>query len=173
MENYCSFYSIVNTSCSSYNRREKNSEATSIPLLNCTKDISSHKSSLAFSGVYNEKDLILLRSGLFGVDLHKQKQLIICSFHRSTLGIGWVRTSTKCSVPRSVARHKRKSVKGDRGISAKTSALIYEMTATLIPVGSGICRKCRDHFESIPSKEENDEDFQSMTSALGQMGLVS
>ena len=83
-------------------------------LLDCTNAISSHKLSLNFYGVQNEKDLILFRSGLFHIDLSQQRQLKICSFHRSTLGTAWVRTSTKCSVPRSVARHKSKSVKGER-----------------------------------------------------------
>lgn len=147
MENFCSFHdnSFVKTPCRSYNRREKNDETTSnatlilLPLLSCKNDISSHKSTLAFSGVDNEKDLILLRAGLFSVDVKEQSKLEISPFHRHELGIGWLRQKkNKCSVPRNVARHKKQSVKGDRGVSARTSELVYEMTSTLVPVGSGI-----------------------------------
>ena len=83
-------------------------------LLDCTNAISSHKLSLNFYGVQKGKGLDSVQIRFVSHRFKPAKTTKICSFHRSTLGTAWVRTSTKCSVPRSVARHKSKPVKGER-----------------------------------------------------------
>ena len=131
----CSFKSIVDTPCS-HDRRDKSQSTAVIPLLSCTKDVSKHTSSLAFTGIEEEKELILVRSGLFYMKPDDEKVLAICPFHRCELGLGWTRTSTRCRVPKEVASHK-KGGKADRGISRNVSKHLYQCTGILIPVGSG------------------------------------
>lgn len=133
----CSFKSIVGTSCS-HARRDRSRSREVIPLASCTNDITAHKSSFAFSGVETEKELILVRSGLFYLNPNDENSLTICPFHRSELGVGWIRTSTTtCRVPEEVASHKKRG-KADRGIGKDLSRLLYQRTGMLIPVGSGI-----------------------------------
>lgn len=57
-------------------------------LLSCVKDIERHKSLWSFTGVTGEKELILLRAGIF-TTRQDVSDLTICPFHGSELGSGW------------------------------------------------------------------------------------
>lgn len=57
------------------------------------------KSHEEFSGVSTEADLILARCGIFE-STESFSKMTICPFHRSSLGIGWRRTSKLCCEPR-------------------------------------------------------------------------
>ena len=64
MEVCCSFKSIVGGMCG-FDTRDREKETQIIPLLACSKAISSHTASLGFSGPVDEVDLILSRAAVF------------------------------------------------------------------------------------------------------------
>ena len=139
----CSFKAIVGSPCS-HDRRDHAKLVNEVPLLSCVKDIESHKSLWSFTGVTGEQELILLRAGIFTAQ-HDVRNLSICPFHRSELGIGWRRSSNTCRVPDEIAHHSQgkgntKSVKGDRGVGREISKVIFERTGILVPVGSGMTK---------------------------------
>ena len=136
MEAHCSFYTLVGGLCT-YDRRDRKHTTEIVPLFTCAKDICSHKSLWGIHDVDNEVDLILARASIFecSENIHS---FSICPFHRLTLGIGWKRSGTRCSVPQQLSGHnKRKLPKGDRGISKLLSDQVWKHTGILIPVGSG------------------------------------
>jgi len=90
----CSFVAIVGGVCGA-DTRDRNRSSAVIPLSLCEKDINSHKKSLQLSGVEMEADLILARSGTFDRP-ENFSEITICPSHRSSLGIGWRRTSKLC-----------------------------------------------------------------------------
>jgi len=113
-------------------------------LLSCSKDIKSHKTFFEFSVVETEIGLILARSGIF-VKPVNFSEVTVCSFYRSSLGIGWRRASRLCSVPQDVSGHKKESQKvlaAERGITLQHSIHIFELTKNLLPVGSGKRLQC-------------------------------
>ena len=68
------------------------------------------------------------------------EKLNICPRHRESLGLGWRRTSSKCSVPNVLSSHSakpRERPKADRGITKWMSEHILRETGILVPVGSG------------------------------------
>ena len=131
----CSFGPIVGTECSDDLRDAKRSFDI-IPLTECKKEISSHKSTWAFSGVESEEDLILARAGIFYPTSKDQRHLNICPYHHSELGIGWRRGKDICKIPLELATHTNVR-KGERGIGRETSKIIFQKTGLLVPVGSG------------------------------------
>lgn len=139
MEVCCSFRSIAGGVCG-FDRKDKKQEMEVVPLLACTKQISSHMESYHFSGIKDEVDLILSRAGVF-----KQPQNIcsmtICPSHRSNLGLGWSRGSNRrCRVPSLLSNHGKKSKtwpKCDRGIGKDDAEMILEKTGIFLQVGSG------------------------------------
>ena len=136
----CSFHPFMASPCG-LNPRYSSQETFST-LTNCNKDISPHLRSLQLmktSGVENEIDLILCRVGKFGLP-SDWKSLTICPKHRDQLGIGWRRTSSKCSVPQKLSGHsdKRRQVPtGHRSIGKELSQKLYKETGVLLPVGTG------------------------------------
>ena len=106
-----------------------------VPLVSCSKNISSHKNS--FNSVAAKIELILARSACFQTpeNIH---DLTICPLHRVSLGIGWRRPKQVCSVPGKLSGHSEESKKNaDRSCSLVQSKFILEATGEFIPVGSG------------------------------------
>ena len=65
MEACCSLKSLVGSSCGfDAKDRKRQTQIVRIPLLSCTKNISKHWSTLSFSGIQNEIDLVLSREAL-------------------------------------------------------------------------------------------------------------
>ena len=123
--------------------------------------------------------------GIFHTDDNHQK-ISICPRHRDTFGIRWRCTTKKsCTLPPGWATHSRKEAKADRGITLAQSILLYNLTSSLVPVGSrklyyycsrllvmlvttiffslfkniypfsAICKKCRLQLSSSPSPDLN------------------
>ena len=101
----CSFFEIVGSVCGVDERSRSHTTAV-IPLSLCDKDIKSHMKSLQFSGVATEADLILARCGIFE-RTESFSKMTIWPFHRSSLGIGWRRSSKLCRVPRTASSHSK------------------------------------------------------------------
>ena len=59
--------------------------------------IDKHESALTFTDAQNEVELILARARLLSPPQNIDK-LKICPHHRETLGLGWKRSSTRCTV---------------------------------------------------------------------------
>ena len=60
----------------------------------------------------------------------------ICPRHRDAYGIRWRCQKKLCSVPPDWSVHKKKELKGDRGITLPQSQLLYRITSVLVPVAS-------------------------------------
>lgn len=108
-----------------------------VSLSSCQKDITSHLAYYKFSGIATEVDLILSRTGTFSYEVDEIAKLMICPFHRDIFGTGWKRPTRQCTVPDSLAAHKKGRAKPDRGIGKEMSQNIRTATNCLIPVGSG------------------------------------
>ena len=137
MEVCCSFKMIVGGICGSDSRDQKQ-DVTVIPLVFCTRDITEHLRSFAFSGPENEIDLILSRAAIFKIPVDVN-DMTICPFHRGKLGLGWTRgASTRCRVPQVLSQHgsknKKDLPKGERGIGNMTPNMCYERLAYLFSV---------------------------------------
>ena len=68
------------------------------------------------------------------------EKLNICPCHRESLGLGWRRPSSKCSVPSVLSSHSakpREPPKAERGITKWMSEHILRETGILVLVGSG------------------------------------
>ncbi|KXJ11458.1 hypothetical protein AC249_AIPGENE89 [Exaiptasia diaphana] len=112
----------------------------------CKKDIKSHLKNLNCHDALlkNEKDLLLARAGIFNRE--NSDQISICPRHRDMYGIRWRPSSrTNCNSPPSWAPHGMQKMKGDRGITYAQSQIIYNTTGMLVPVGSPICKQCRQN----------------------------
>ncbi len=137
MEACCSFRTIVGSSCS-FDAKDRKRQTEIVPLLSCTKDISRHLSTLSFSGLENEVDLILSRVGLYGKSKDSINTMTICPYHRATLGISWTRGGgTRCRVPQAISNHGKTKgtwAKGDRGLGKKES---LRNTGVFVSPGSG------------------------------------
>ena len=75
--------------------------------------------------------------GFFDVNRDEASSLKICQHHRDRLGIYWRGRCKNCQVQPEVAQHKTAAVKGDRSLVKDHSQYIKNITAKLIPVGSG------------------------------------
>ena len=62
----------------------------------------------------------------------------VCPKHRDSFGIKWRGRKKLCQVPEGIASHRSKKHTGDRTINKKLSEEIFNMTGSLIPIGSGI-----------------------------------
>ena len=139
MEGCCSFKSLIGGVCG-YNIRDRKCETEIVPLLSCTKNISSHKSAFKFTGPEGEIDLILCRASMFTYK-ERLSTVTICPNHRAKLGLGWTRrSSTRCTVPERISNHgKRKGVwpKGERELGKRESEVILRKNGSFVQVGSG------------------------------------
>ena len=86
-ETVCSFQEIVGGHCG-FQTKDRSKSVEVLPLLQCKRNISAHKSALALTGAENEVDLILSRASMFATPRNFEK-LNICSRHRESLGLGW------------------------------------------------------------------------------------
>ena len=67
--------------------RKRQTQIVRITFLSCTKNISKHWSTLSFSGLQNEIDLVLSREALVDQAEERIKSMTVCPRHRATLGI--------------------------------------------------------------------------------------
>lgn len=135
----CSFGSVVGTPCD-LDCKDRTGSFAIIPLLNCARDITYHKSEFSFSGTENEVDLILTRCGIFepprNIDTWN-----ICPFHRASLGVSWNRRSAKCVIPVLLSHHSiivSSRPKAERGLSKDGSRDVFKETGIFLAVGSGM-----------------------------------
>ena len=133
----CSFHAILSSQCG-VDSMDKEARK-SILLLECARDISSHKAKHSFSGAETEVELILARAAIFTLPQNIESWTI-CPGHRASLGVRWRRSSTKCSVPLSLSRHNEavgKRPKAERGLSKDASQLVLRETGIFIATGTG------------------------------------
>lgn len=136
--NSCSFQAIVGGQCG-YDSKDRSRSVGILPLLNCKRDIAFHKSYYSINDVETEVELILARSSLFEQPRNVEK-LLICPFHRASLGVSWNRRSSKCCIPVSLSHHSanvNKKPKADRGLNKGGSQTVFKETGIFLAVGSG------------------------------------
>ena len=113
-------------------------------LESCRSDIQSYLIKYGISGVedtgcasnISELDLILNRSGRFGLTIDQRNELSICSYHRQRLSTHWpgCRRFT-CFYPEHEG--KKGTLKHTRRVTLKLSENIFRATSFIVPVGSG------------------------------------
>ncbi|CAH3031128.1 unnamed protein product, partial [Pocillopora meandrina] len=92
-----------------------------------------------------EVELILERCGCFQKPANLS-DMTICPVHRAKLDLGWRRTGNLCTIPEVVSGHckeLRKAPALEKGKNLFQSMKIFELSKQLVPMGSGICVKCR------------------------------
>ncbi|XP_052097174.1 uncharacterized protein LOC127732145 [Mytilus californianus] len=129
----CNFSIFCNTECGLSPYYKEESTATSIA--HCCKNIDNHLASVGLKSdeIPSEGHLICFRVGIFSA----LKSYSVCPRHRYALGICW-RKKAGCAHP----NHSGKA-KPERAVSVDMSRAISMYNGKLVPVGSGICRKCR------------------------------
>ena len=94
MSETCSFCSLVNRTCGSSRGTDE-----FVSVEQCSDDISVHLASCHLSRQdISERDLILARAGLFGLNEKQIAKLRICPKHRQSLGKFW-RPPRSCQHP--------------------------------------------------------------------------
>ncbi|KAL9957000.1 hypothetical protein ACROYT_G038576 [Oculina patagonica] len=86
--------------------------------------------------------------GIFRVEEH-HLSMIICPHHREKYGLRWRCGKVRCGVPYQLAGHKSLTAKGDRGMNSRESSFVFIETGELHPVGTPICKRCREHVKSL------------------------
>ncbi|XP_065925464.1 uncharacterized protein [Magallana gigas] len=124
------------------------SETNLTRLKDCKRGIVSHliKNGVRSgvkgeADVFSEADLICKRVGLFTVE----ETFTVCPYHRDFLGIHW-RPKTSCQYP----NHKG-TAKPYRSFNSRMCKRMISEFGILVPVGSGICRKCHGDYLNFPS----------------------
>ncbi|KAK3725841.1 hypothetical protein QZH41_014066 [Actinostola sp. cb2023] len=140
----CNYAAFVGGPCGSSLDSPANCQCITID--NCSKDIKSHIKSFgagfADSTLKTEAELLLSRAGIFDIN-ESHLKMSVCPRHRDAFGIRWRCNKRLCTSPSDWAPHQTKQMKGDRAITLLQSKLLYNMTLTLVPVGSPICKQCR------------------------------
>ena len=165
-ETVCSFQEIVGGHCG-FQTKDRSKSVEVLPLLQCKRNIGAHKSALALTGVENEVDLILSRASMFAPPRNVEK-LNICPRHRESLGLGWRRPSSKCSIPNVLSSHSakpRERPKAERGITKWMSEHILREIGILAPVGSGTINEGQNFNTSMGGKAGN-SNRQSLLSSV-------
>ena len=134
----CSFLAIVGGHCG-YDSKDRTKSVQIVPLLTCHRDISGHKSAFSIIGIEGEVELLLARVTIFAPPQNIENWTI-CPQHRTSLGVSWKRSSTKCAIPVSLSRHSTtttKKPKAERGLSKLGSQFVMKETGIFLPVGTG------------------------------------
>ncbi|KAL9970896.1 hypothetical protein ACROYT_G023351 [Oculina patagonica] len=95
--------------------------------------------------------------GVFEVD-ESHLAMNICPRHRDLFGVRWRSSKTNCTIPDEIASHKSKA-KGLCGLRRKQSQFVYHRTQKLIPVGSKICKRCKEHLAGSLSIDASFQSF--------------
>ena len=86
----------------------------------------------------NEVDLILSRADIFETPKDID-DFTNCPTHRSNLGVGWSRGSSRCRVPKEVSGHGKGRVKSilkaDRGIGKRVSQMELKKSGKFVQSG--------------------------------------
>ena len=115
MEACCSLKSLDGSSCGFHAEdRKRQTQIVRIPFLSCTKNISNQWSTLSFSGLQNEKDLVLSREALVDQAEERINSMTICPRHRATLGICWTYKRWRNKVQRSTGHFRTWKIKSSR-----------------------------------------------------------
>ena len=133
MEACCSLKSLVGSSCG-FDAKDRKRQR--IPFLWCTKNISKHWSTLSFSGLQNEIDLVLSRVPLFDqVDerIKDIKPMTICPRHRANLGISWTYKRWRNKVQSSTRHFRTWKVKYSTSLKIKTTPVFTTTQSTCWP----------------------------------------
>ena len=136
--NACSFFAIVGSQCGA-DTKDRTKSLEKVPLLSCNRDITAHKSALSIVGVENEIDLLLARASIYAPPKNIENWTI-CPQHRASLGVSWKRSSSKCAIPASFAKHNTRSgkkPKAGRGLGKLGSETVLKETGIFLPVGTG------------------------------------
>ncbi|XP_078372779.1 uncharacterized protein LOC144656433 [Oculina patagonica] len=144
----CSFSELVSGDCGSSLDNPTNIKC--VTLRECTKEVYSH---LVFCKVSDDSEidtewkLLLARAAMN-----------ICPRHRDLFGVRWRSSKTNCTIPDEIASHKSKA-KGLCGLRRKQSQFVYHRTQKLIPVGSKICKRCKEHLTGSLSIDASFQSF--------------
>ena len=115
MEGCCSLKSLVGSSCGfDAKDRKHQTQIVRIPFLLCTKNNSKHWSTLSFSGLQNEINLVLSRAALFDQAVERIKSIAICPCHCATLGISWTYKRWRNKVQSSTGHFRTWEIKSSR-----------------------------------------------------------
>ncbi|CAC5417586.1 unnamed protein product [Mytilus coruscus] len=141
----CSFSAFTNTKCglTPYFPKE-----TKVLLLKyCQRNLKSHLSSYYIDDISTEYNLICHRVGIFAeIDSYS-----VCPYHRYSLGVYWKRLS-KCTHPEHTGKGKPE---GNRqGVTVAASLHLLQKFGCVIPVGSGLCVKCRKSLSWLQAGEQ-------------------
>ncbi|XP_052691237.1 uncharacterized protein LOC128169108 [Crassostrea angulata] len=150
----CSFSQYSRITCNTNFNTKPSSQICSFN--SCRDNIDAHlsKNRINPSSLCNEQELVKFRAGLFE---HETDQFTICPNHRYYLGKGW-KASKLCMLkpPLQTCNGKRKIEKAT--VTVQQSRYILEQFGILIPVGAGVCRKCRsDMVHAILDKDNPTE----------------
>ncbi|KAL9965735.1 hypothetical protein ACROYT_G029577 [Oculina patagonica] len=154
----CSYSELVSGDCGSSLDNPTNIKC--VTLRECTKEVYSH---LVFCKVSDDSEidtewkLLLARAGVFEVD-ESHLAMNICPRHRDLFGVRWRSSKTNCTIPDEIASHKSKA-KGLCGLRRKQSQFVYHRTQKLIPVGSKICKRCKEHLTGSLSIDASFQSF--------------
>ncbi|CAB4023674.1 Hypothetical predicted protein [Paramuricea clavata] len=149
----CYYATLVGGQCgpSSYNP----SIVECVTIKDCNKDILNHCSQYKISndcGLSGSESMLLLaRAGIFEIDESYMK-MTVCPLHRDLYGIRWRCNKTRCSIRNDLAAHKSLSVKAQCGLTTLLSSFIFNKTKIFIPVGTGICRSCKEHLAHLATE---------------------
>ena len=115
MEACCSLKSLVGSSCGfDAKDRKHQTQTVRIPFLSCTKNNSKYWSTLSFSGVQNEINLVLSRAALFDQAVERIKSITICPCHHATLRISWTYKRWRNKVQSSTSHFRIWKIKSSR-----------------------------------------------------------
>ncbi|CAB4039535.1 Hypothetical predicted protein, partial [Paramuricea clavata] len=131
----CGIGTLTGTECGSISL--KGCEVSEFQSLNaCQRDVTGHLKmlNLCREGISSEKELILLRAGIF--EGFAAANFMVCPKHRQSFGIEWRGRKKNCPVPASVASHRFKKHTGDRSVNKEMSEKIFHLTGLVIPIGS-------------------------------------
>ncbi|CAG2196656.1 unnamed protein product [Mytilus edulis] len=142
----CSFSAFTNTKCGLTPYFPKETEV--LLLKYCQRNLKSHLSSYFINDdISTECNLICHRVGIFA----KIGSYSVCPYHKYSLGVCWKRRS-KCTHPEHTGKGK---AEGNRqGVTVAASLHLLQKFGCVVPVGSGLCVKCRKSLGWLQAGEQ-------------------